>query len=183
MTHETVRPIEQIEPALYHFSDDGAIPNHPHFPLIIYPGVLRLSEPDPAAACETVFIQASWGSTWRNSIYAYHHYHSEAHEVLAIARGQAQVHFGGEQGEILTVRAGDVALIPAGVGHKNLGASSDFLVVGAYPPGQRPDMRRGEPHERPAALHNIQAVPYPPADPVYGQTGPLYEHWPRQHQA
>jgi uncharacterized protein YjlB len=44
-------------------------------------------------------------------------------------------------------------------------------------------MCRGEPAERPTALHKIQAVPFPPADPVYGRSGPLYDHWPRQHQA
>ena len=33
-----------------------------------------------------------------------------------------------------------MVIIPAGVGHKNLGASPDLCVVGAYPPNQTPDI-------------------------------------------
>jgi uncharacterized protein YjlB len=69
------------------------------------------------------------------------------------------VRFGGTAGLVLTVRAGDVVVIPAGVGHQNLGASSDFLVVGAYPAGQRSDLCRGEPEERLQAEANIAKVP------------------------
>jgi uncharacterized protein YjlB len=47
--------------------------------------------------------------------------------VLAICRGQAKVQFGGSQGVTLTVQVGAVVLIPAGVGHENLGASADLL--------------------------------------------------------
>ncbi|WP_250123845.1 cupin domain-containing protein [Chroococcidiopsis sp. CCMEE 29] len=65
-----------------------------------------------------------------------HHYHSTAHEVLGISRGKAAVRLGGDaRGQTFEVRAGDVIIIPAGVAHKNLDSSSDFLVVGAYPLG------------------------------------------------
>ena len=91
----------------------------------------------------------------------------------------ARVRFGGNAGMVLTVRAGDVVVIPAGVGHQNLGASPDLLVVGAYPRGQRFDLCRGLPEERPQVLENIERVPPPAADPVYGAAGPLIEHWLR----
>ena len=85
--------------------------------------------------------------------------------------------FGGGTGIVLPVRAGDVVVIPAGVGHQNLGSSVDLLVVGAYPRGQRWDLCRGRADERPRALANIARVPLPEADPVYGADGPLIEHW------
>ena len=100
-----------------------------------------------------------------------------AHEVLAICRGKAKVQLGGENGIILSVSPGDVIIIPAGVAHKNLGASRDFLVVGAYPPGQSWDMNYGEAGERPDADQNISRVPRPKTDPVFGRRGPLIDHW------
>ena len=75
------------------------------------------------------------------------------------------------------VRAGDVIVIPAGVGHKNLGASPDLLVVGAYPAGQRWDLCDGNPDQRPQALQNIAAVPLPLTDPIFGDRGPLIDRW------
>ena len=71
----------------------------------------------------------------------------------------------------------DTIVIPAGVAHKNLRASRDFLVVGAYPPGQSWDMNYGEAGERPDADQNIMRVPRPKKDPVFGRRGPLIDHW------
>ena len=96
---------------------------------------------------------------------------------LRFARGSATVHLGGEAGIRMVVKAGDVIVIPAGVGHKNLGSSADLLVVGAYPPGRRWDLCDGSPGERPQALKNLAAVPLPSTDPVFGVNGPLIEQW------
>jgi uncharacterized protein YjlB len=38
-------------------------------------------------------------------------------------------------------------------------------------------LRTGEPDERPEVLENIRKVPLPEADPVFGNEGPLLEHW------
>ena len=157
--------------------DDGRIPNNPTLPLLIYAGALLLPLKGSENVCERVFGANGWGSSWRNGIYTFHHYHSTAHEVLAVARGTARVQFGGENGPLVDVQPGDVIVIPAGVGHKNLGSSLDLLVVGAYPPGPTWDLCRGAPEERPWALENIARVPLPAADPIYGRQGPLLTHW------
>jgi uncharacterized protein YjlB len=159
-------------------ADDGTFPNNEHLPLLAYKGALQLPEHDPAAAVESLFAARSWGGSWRNGVYSYHHYHSTAHEVLGVYSGTAKVQFGGPDGVILEVARGDVVVIPAGVAHKNVGSSPDFRVVGAYPRGQRPDMNYGREGERPGADERIARVPRPQADPVYGEGGPLDEEWP-----
>ena len=176
---DTAGVVRAVAASAHAFADDGVIPNNPALPLLVYPGALHLSCDDPAATCEGVFDANGWGGSWRDGIYPFPHYHSAAHEVLGICRGEARVRFGGNAGMVLTVRAGDVVVIPAGVGHQNLGASPDLLVVGAYPRGQRFDLCRGLPEERPQVLENIERVPPPAADPVYGAAGPLIEHWLR----
>lgn len=172
--------VRAVEVTAQVFAGDGVIPNNPSLPFLAYPGALDLPPDDPATACEAVFERNGWSGSWRNGIYPFAHYHSTAHEVLGICRGEAKVRFGGNAGITLTVRAGDVVVIPTGVGHQNLGASTDFLVVGAYPRGQSWDLRRGAPEDRPQVLDNIARVPLPAADPVYGADGPLVEHWLRQ---
>lgn len=110
---------------------EGAIPNS-RFPLLVYHNAVKLNS-DSAAVFENIFSANDWGGTWRNGIYTYHHYHSTTHEVLGVFRGGATVQLGGERGIKQKINAGDVLIIPAGVAHKNFGASSDFGVVGGYP--------------------------------------------------
>ncbi len=56
-------------------------------------------------------------------------------------------------------------------------SSSDFLVVGCYPPGQQPDLLRGDLGDRQKADANIAKVAMPFSDPVGGSGGPLLRHW------
>jgi uncharacterized protein YjlB len=152
--------------------DDGTFPNNPR-PLLLY---IQAVPADPGAI-ERLFTTNHWPSAWRNGVYPYHHYHSSAHETLGVYGGSATVQFGGPEGTVVTIRAGDVAVIPAGVAHKCLETGSDFRVVGAYPLGQRWDMCYGKAGERPAADQNISAVPDPQADPVQGEGGVLLRLW------
>jgi uncharacterized protein YjlB len=156
----------------YIFADDGRFPNSP-LPAIVY---RRAMPPDPAAM-ERGFAANGWSNAWRDGIFTYHHFHSIAHEVLGIAAGEVTVALGGPEGEEVTLRAGDVVVIPAGVAHRNVGQSSDLLVVGAYPGGADYDIRRGDPAEHKRAVHAIEAVPCPASDPLSGRNGPLRRLW------
>ncbi|HET7624688.1 MAG TPA: cupin domain-containing protein [Verrucomicrobiae bacterium] len=156
--------------------DDGLIPNS-KFPLLIYQGALKLPDCDPASAFENIFRANGWSGSWRDGIYTYHHYHSTTHEVMGVFKGSATVQLGGERGVKHKIHAGDVVIIPAGVAHKNLGASSDFGVVGAYPGGREWDMNYGRAGERPKSDETIASVPMPKADPIYGAGGPLFQYW------
>jgi len=161
--------------------DDGSIPNHPDLPLLVYPDVLDLpgSRGSAAAFVQDLFRKHGWGGAWVNGVFRYHHYHATAHEVLGCFSGSAMVLFGGEEGVEVEIKAGAAVLIPAGVGHKNLGSSADFSVVGAYPPAQSPDMKYGEPSERPQCFEEIARVALPAMDPVFGCEGPMRDLWLR----
>jgi len=94
------------------FPDDGDVPNHPRWPMIVYaraiaPETLQSSE----NAFDELFGRNGWPVAWHNGIYSFTHYHSTTHEVLGIARGQATVQFGGKSGKILTASAGDALLL------------------------------------------------------------------------
>jgi uncharacterized protein YjlB len=177
---EEGRPMRNIRPDFtieeHLFMDDGRVPNNPSLPLIVYRAVLKTG-PSAAAACEALFAENGWSGAWRNGVYAHHHYHSTAHEVLGITAGSVRVRLGGEAGAKVELHAGDVVVIPAGVAHKNEGASPDLVVVGAYPGGKSPDMHGPGARERERALANIRAVPLPDRDPVCGKSGPLIERW------
>ena len=160
----------------HRLKENGNFPNS-RVPVLIYQGALNLPANDPAAAVEAVVHANRWGNDWRNGIFDYHHYHSTAHEALLVYGGSAKVQLGGEGGVTETINAGDVLIIPAGVGHRNLGSTGDFHVVGAYPPDQNVDMKYGRPGERPGADQNIARLGMPATDPVFGGDGPLLEHW------
>lgn len=170
--------LQRSNPIVQVFADDGRFPNNEKLPLVLYQNAVKLPQQDPAATFEAIFHANEWSGSWRNGIYPYHHYHSTAHEVLGISRGEASVRLGGDDnGQTFEVRAGDVIIIPAGVAHKNLGSSPDFQVVGAYPQGQKWDMNYGKPGERPQAERNIAQVPLPKTDPIYGKDGRLAKYW------
>jgi uncharacterized protein YjlB len=162
------------EPKTFYFKDDGKIPNS-KLPLLLYHDALAKGV--TAWDLQRKFAANNWSNAWDNGIYPFHHYHSISHEVLGIYSGTALLHLGGENGEKLSVKAGDVIVIPAGVGHKNLESSDDLGVVGAYPDGRAWDLLRGEPGERPKADKNIAALPIPDFDPIVGKSGGLRKAW------
>ncbi|KAK7739621.1 hypothetical protein SLS62_011239 [Diatrype stigma] len=131
-----------VEVRKYHLSPTDRIPNSPR-PLLHYKDVLaRGAATGPAAHCDPaevwdLFQANGWRVEW---IFRYgptqlSHYHSRAHECMAVLSGTATIRFGvadtsddlaentyggaREDGGIeVEAEAGDVFVIPAGVAHK-----------------------------------------------------------------
>lgn len=158
----------------YIFADDGVFPNS-RLPVLIYRSVVSDGGPE---ALERLFKRNGWPPQWRDTVFTFHHYHSRSHECLGVATGHATLRLGGPEGQVVRVDAGDVVMIPAGVAHQRVVASADFMVVGAYPPGQENfDTLRGNREDRPKADETIAEVPKPESDPVEGSSGSLLELW------
>jgi uncharacterized protein YjlB len=170
--------VRERKPATCRFRDDGETPNNPNLPLVTYRNAVVLGGAfDPAAVFEEIFAANHWRDSWRDGIYDFPHFHTMTHEVLGIARGNAKVQFGGAKGMVLTVKAGDVVVLPAGTGHRRLSASSDLLVVGAYPQTGRYDQPTPDEADHEKAVAAIRKVKPPRADPLYGKEGPLLALW------
>jgi len=102
------------------------------------------------------------------------HFHSNTHEVLAIASGSARCCFGGEENEGRVepvLEKGDVVVVPAGVGHRLLEDDGNFQMVGSYPVGKSWDMCYGRAGEE-AKVKAIEGLDWLERDPLYGDDGP-----------
>lgn len=169
---ELKRIVRQRKPTTISFSDDGVVPNNPRWPMLVYRKalVLRNDTFKPETIIDALFSGNGWRRSWRSSIYDYLHYHSQIHEALGVARGSAEVQFGGVKGRTLKLAAGDVVVLPAGTGHQLLKSSRDFLVVGAYPSDGRYD-ECTDTRDRQRTTKLISKVKKPKSDPIYGKQG------------
>ena len=170
---QTIDPEPEVEAVLLPASD--GFPNNPDLPLLLYRDAVRDAEP---GEIQRRLEENSWSGCWRDGVYDFHHFHSNAHEVLVCYAGSARIRFGGPQGTTVEVSAGDVAVLPAGTSHRKEGASGNFRVVGAYPAGHTDyDMNRGSEGRVEELKRNISAVPVPDEDPIYGAEGPVTRRW------
>lgn len=159
------------------FENDGETINNARFPLVLMRGTEAAQAKVPAEWYEDRFAANGWGGCWRWGVYPFHHFHTNTHEVLGVARGEAELTMGGAMGDRFVVGVGDVIIIPAGVGHKCESSSAGFQVVGAYPEAMAPDLiRTGEGDAR-SFRGAVSAVGLPAMDPIFGAGGPLFDHW------
>ncbi|MDB5365446.1 MAG: cupin [Rhodospirillales bacterium] len=169
-----MRPRHARQPATLLLDAAGWIPNSPARPALIWSGAVQAD--DLATAFETRFAGNGWTNSWRDGIYEYHHFHSTAHEVLGLARGRVHLQLGGPHGPVRSLGPGDVVVVPAGVGHRNVGSSADLLVVGAYAGGRDFDLCR-EDSDRAKVRANLKSLPDPATDPLDGAEGALVALW------
>lgn len=175
--------IDEKNVQYYYLKDDGTFPNNASLPVLFFKRSLPtrfFSEPEELVK---LLKLNQWENAWHDTVYDYHHYHSTAHEVLVALTGDTKIQLGGEKGIVLQVEKGDVLVIPAGVAHKNLEPQNDFSCVGAYPRGQMYDMNYGRIDEREQTDQNIEQVPLPASDPLFGTEGPVVKYWTRVLQA
>ncbi|MGN8199316.1 cupin domain-containing protein [Salinisphaera sp. RV14] len=168
----------RLEPETLAFDDDGRTPNSRH-PVLIHRGSMAGDDDDAlAAAFEAAFEAHGWPPQWRGGVFGYHHFHSNAHEALAVYAGEAELLLGGEDGRPVRLAAGDVLILPAGTGHCRVAASGDFALTAAYPAGHGDwDLCRPGETDHARAVARIAAVPTPATDPVTGGDGALTRLW------
>ncbi|KAL4767068.1 hypothetical protein BDW60DRAFT_227067 [Aspergillus nidulans var. acristatus] len=118
------------------------------------------------------------------------HFHPNSHECYGIFRGSSKLLLGAGAGDRaggfeLSVQAGDVIVLPAGIAHSCVESSEDYQYIGVYP--QRCPRWRNEMGNRPIDLRSLreetERVAIPEADPVYGAGGPLLALWKKTGKA
>lgn len=166
VTLKTV-PRDRVEIRRLAAKRGDAIPNNERYPALILAGALR-GENDPADI-HALYARNGWGGAWTWEVFPYHHFHPDAFEALAVAKGGATLMLGGPQGQEIGVKAGDVIILPPGYGHKQIEKRDGFAICGAYPRGQEnyTTIRDSEGYDD-RVLETMHAVQPPETDPVYG---------------
>jgi len=169
--------VEKLDKVIHQLiKPDCYFPGNSRFPLLIYKNVSFLSGQCPQVT-QAWLKQNSWGYSWFDGVYDYHHYHSNTHETLVIVSGECHIQIGGDNGKSYTVHEGDVVIVPAGVAHKSVSASSNFRCIGAYPFEVGCDMNYGRREEYPVAVEQIKKVGLPEKDPIFGKNGLIFDYW------
>lgn len=173
----SLTPLSALRVSKHHIPAYKLIPNCSiqDKPLLIYHSAFQ----PPVSAQKLESHLSSVGVVtpqWRYTMYSTTHFHSTTHEVLCISNGKARLCFGGEENEGRVepiVEAGDVVIIPAGVGHRLLeDFNGGFEMVGSYPVGKQWDMCYGKDGEE-TKVKGIQELGWFDLDPIYGANGPV----------
>lgn len=170
--------LQKDSPIQITFSPNNGIPNHPTWPVLLYKNIFNSDEVANPGRLRALLTQNQWTGFWRWSVYAFHHYHSNANESLICLSGHARIQLGGRSGEQVEVSKGDAVVLPAGTGHCRKISSEDFEMLGAYPEGQQNyDLLREDEIPIEVAMKRINAVSKPAVDPYFGADGPLIHIW------
>lgn len=211
-----------VEVRTYSLPPTRLIPNSPRV-LIHYPRLLLPQVSDPsfrASAIYNLFGSNGWTTHWiaRYGPTQPSHYHSGAHECMAVISGtgatlrfgvadtssevEAHTHGDGHEEGGIEVQAqlGDVFILPAGVAHKTydprpeveemkfyhleekdigdeerskkyfeaVDIKGEFMMMGAYPVGDRWDFMVGGEHE--GRFDEVWNLRTPERDPVLGKS-------------
>ena len=116
-------------PEAFSLEPGEGVPNNPALPVLHYRNAVQGEGDALARAFEALFNRHSWPAAWRNGIFGFHHFHTTAHEALGIYSGKVRVRLGGEGGVDVELDVGDVVVLPAGVGHKQLSCRGRLGVV------------------------------------------------------
>ncbi len=163
------------KPETHVLKPGGGIPNS-SLPAIVYRDALPPEAREGRAACALLSANG-WGGNWLYGVYPFWHFHTRGHEVLACVAGWARLGIGSDEGVEARIGKGDVVVLPAGVGHRALEASEDFLVAGGYPPGQEGNIVRPGEMEEGEISRQIAALPLPETDPLGSGRNGVPELW------
>ena len=163
---------------IIYIKENHPFPNNP-LPVLYYPSEVEslIEMPNSEQNVLALFGINGYSNGWVNGIFPFHHFHANTHEVLACTAGEAAIQLGGPDTPIYTFSKGDVLLLPAGTAHKNIQASEDFKIVGAYPDGLEPDMQKGEAGDYENIKRMLASVAKPDKDPLEGNDGAVHEYW------
>jgi len=112
-------------PRKLYFAKGSDVPNC-NLPVLLFHSILSANRGKKANRFRQVFRENGWTGIWTDTIFDCTHFHSNAHEVLAIAEGKVTVRLGGDSGRLFRLRAGDMLVLPAGVAHRRVGADDEL---------------------------------------------------------
>ncbi|WP_075183093.1 hypothetical protein [Pantoea sp. 1.19] len=166
-----------LRPQVLRLSEpDNGVPNN-RLPLIVYPQAVPAESVDFRRGFTETFQQHGWPAGEYGTIHGWTHFRLNCHEALGVACGWCEVLFGGDNGRVIALHAGDAVLIPAGVGRKQLHASEDCLVVGAFSGTLRVHTGEGDPRQLAAAQSRVARVHLSKTDPLTGVQGAMQDFW------
>lgn len=185
----------------YSLLTDTDWPNNSKLPLIIYRNTVILNDTVQqnsmllAEYYESLFCSNSWYVHRRAGMFDTHHYHSAAHECLAVYTGTATIQFGSDRSvedhnngveshelytRVLTVTQGDIIIIPSGIGHHSISGTSNFMMCGGYPVSQSRDIcyiNEMNDIGCDVMIQRINNVPLPITCPIYNTSGTINQLW------